>query len=158
MESKSKILGHPAHPILIVLPLGLLTASLAFDLRAKLRKNGDDAKVSRALIGAGVLSGVFAAVPGMIDYLAIPVNTRAKRIGTFHAVGNIVMLGLFTLSWTQRKSDELQPSNRAVALSTAGALLSGVTGWLGGELVYRLGVGAKPNAHLNAGNSLTEPK
>lgn len=31
MESKSKIFGHPAHTILIVFPLGLLSASVIFD-------------------------------------------------------------------------------------------------------------------------------
>jgi hypothetical protein len=32
---------------------------------------------------------------------------------------------------------------------------NGVTAWLGGELVDRLGVGVDPGAHLNAPNSRT---
>lgn len=154
MESKSKFLGHPLHPILVVVPLGMLSASLFFDLRAKLRKNPDDAKVSRALIGGGVLSGVVAALPGLWDYLHIPSGTRAKAIGTAHGAGNIVMLLLFALSWKLRRPNETQPSTRAVALSVLAATLSGLTGWLGGELVYRLGVGVDKNAHLDADSSL----
>ncbi len=36
--------------------------------------------------------------------------------------------------------------------------LAMVTGWLGGELVDRLGVGVDDGAHLDAPNSLTVPK
>ena len=32
MESRVKILGHPVHPILIVLPLGLLIMAVVFDV------------------------------------------------------------------------------------------------------------------------------
>jgi len=40
-------------------------------------------------------------------------------------------------------------------LSFAAAGLTGVTGWLGGELVDRLGVGIDDGAHLNAPSSLS---
>src|SRR5215213_1816537 len=38
----------------------------------------------------------------------------------------------------------------------AGASLAVVTGWFGGELVERLGVGVADGAHLNAPNSLSK--
>ena len=45
------------------------------------------------------------------------------------------------------------PMSRVLALVGLGIAL--VTGWLGGELVTRLGVGIDPGAHLNAPNSLS---
>ena len=34
MESKARLLGHPVHQMLVVFPLGLLGASVVFDLLA----------------------------------------------------------------------------------------------------------------------------
>ena len=43
----------------------------------------------------------------------------------------------------------------SIILSLLGAGLAVVTGWLGGELVDRLGVGVHEGAHLNAPSSLS---
>ena len=154
MESHSKVAGHPSHPILIALPLGLLMTSLLFDFRAKKRLDSTDGKIARALVGCGVLSGLVAAVPGLIDWLNVPQNTRAKTIGLWHGSGNVLALALFALSWRKRRPNETQPDNSAVALSVLGASILGITGWLGGEMVYRLGIGVDPGANPQAPNSL----
>lgn len=154
MESHAKFAGHPLHPILITLPLGLLTASLYFDFKAKWKHQSSDAKTARALVGGGVLTGILAGAIGLIDYRAIPNGTRAKSVGLTHALGNVIMLSLFALSWKKRRPNETMPDTSAVVLSVLGASLAGLTGWLGGELVYRLGVGVDPGAHQNAPNSL----
>ncbi len=154
MESHAKFAGHPLHPILVTLPLGLLTASLFFDFKAKLKHQPSDAKIARALIGGGVLTGLLAGAVGLIDYRAIPGGTRAKSIGLTHALGNVLVLSLFGLSWKKRRPNETMPDTSAVVLSVLGASLAGLTGWLGGELVYRLGIGVDPGAHPEAPNSL----
>ncbi len=154
MESHSKVAGHPLHPILIALPLGLLMTSLVFDARAKKRLDSTDGKVARALIGAGVLSGLVAAIPGIIDWLNVPDNSRAKSIGLVHGSGNVLALTLFALSWKKRRPNETQPDTSAVALSVLGAAILSLTGWLGGEMVYRLGIGVDPGANPDAPNSL----
>jgi uncharacterized membrane protein len=43
----------------------------------------------------------------------------------------------------------------ALIPSALGAGLAIITGWLGGELVYRLRVGVDREAHLDAPNSLS---
>ena len=154
MESHAKFAGHPLHPILVTLPLGLLTASLFFDFKAKWKHNSSDAKIARALIGGGVLTGLLAAAVGLVDYRAIPGGTRAKQIGLTHAVGNVLVMALFGLSWKKRRPNETMPDTSAVVLSVLGASLAGITGWLGGELVYRLGIGVDPGANPEAANSL----
>lgn len=160
MESKAKVLGHALHPILIVFPLGLLMTSVVFDafhLRKKDDdKDSDNAKIANALIGAGVLSGLMAAVPGIIDWLAIPNNTRAKRIGFWHAVGNVTQLLLFGLSWMRRRDDPSHPDKAALSLSVAGLVIGNGAAWLGGELVHRLGVSVDDEAGLDAPNSLLQ--
>jgi uncharacterized membrane protein len=155
MESKAKLAGHPVHPMLVVFPLGLLATSLIFDLIRVFSTNGNWSIASHYMIGAGVIGGLLAAVFGFIDWMAIPSGTRAKAIGTWHGLGNVVVIGLFVASWILRRPTPADPPVQALVLSAAAVVLAVVTGWLGGELVDRLGVGVDNGANLNAPNSLT---
>lgn len=156
MESKAKVLGHPIHPILIVFPLGLLASSLGFDIGYLRTGNSEFAVVSFWLISAGILGGLLAAIFGVIDWWAIPSKTRAKTVGLWHGGGNLVVVLLFFVSWWFRSQlSGYAPSSGAVALSCIAVLIALITGWLGGELVDRLGVGVDNGAHLNAPNSLS---
>ena len=103
MESKFRILGHGAHPILIVFPLGLLSTAVIFDLIYLIAGNPQWTVVSYWLIAAGAIGGLVAAVPGLIDWVAIPSETRAKSVGLIHGVGNVVVVGLFGASWFLRR-------------------------------------------------------
>jgi uncharacterized membrane protein len=154
MESRAKLFGHPVHPMLIVYPLGLLSTAVIFDGVYWMSSNSQWAIISYWLIAGGILGGLAAAVFGTIDWLAIPPGTRAKRIGALHGIGNVVVLGLFALSWYLRSDDPLTPEPGALASSFCGVLLSVFTGWLGGELVGRLGVGVADGANVNAPSSL----
>src|SRR4051794_14372072 len=155
MEGKAKLLGHPIHQMLIVFPLGLLATATMFDAIRGGTKNGKWSEAGHYMMGAGVVTGLGAAVPGVIDFLAITENTRAKRIGLVHGLGNVVVTGLFAASWLARRRDPQNPTAKAMALSTSGALLALVTGWLGGELVDRLAIGVDEGAHADAPSSLT---
>jgi uncharacterized membrane protein len=155
MESKAKAFGHPVHPMLIVFPLGLLATSFVFDV---IRFAGGGEGFSRAafyMIAAGILGGLLAAVFGLVDWLAIPKGTRARRIGALHGSGNVVVTGLFIVSWGIRYGDPDALKGGAMLLSAIAVLLAVVTGWLGGELVDRLGVGVDDGAHLDAPSALS---
>lgn len=161
MESKAKLFGHPIHQMLIVFPLGLLATSVVFDLVHLLAPAalGDDAaRTSYRLISAGLIGGLLAALFGVVDWMAIPGGTRAKRIGGLHGGSNMLVVALFTVSWWLRRDSVDQPSVAALAASFAGAGISLFTARLGGELVNRLGVGVSPNAHLDARSSLDGPE
>lgn len=156
MESRAKAAGHPIHQQLIVFPLGLLTTAVIFDVLRL--ATGDDryAVASYFVIAAGVIGGLVAAVFGLIDYLAIPLGTRARRIGMLHGAGNVVVTVLFAMSWWLRMDE---PGNiagtGAFVLGLIAVALSAVTGWLGGELVDRLGVGVDDGASLDSPASFT---
>ena len=155
MESRAKILGHAAHPILIVFPLGLLSTAVIFDVIYLITGNGQFATVSFWMMVAGIIGGLAAALPGWIDWFAIPVDTRAKSVGLLHGVGNLIVLILFIGSWWLRRDLTERPETLALGLSFAGAGLAMLTGWLGGELVERLGISVDEGAHLNSPNSLS---
>ena len=156
MESRAKLAGHPIHPMLIVLPLGLLIMAVVADVIYLTTGRLAFATVAYYNIAGGIISGLLAAVFGAIDWWAIPSGTRAKAIGLWHGLGNVVVLALFAASWWLRSASiDLTPSTVAFSLGGVGLLLGAVTGWLGGELVDRLGVGVDDGAHLNAPSSLS---
>lgn len=156
MESKVKLFGHPVHPMLIVLPLGLLSAAVVFDIVYLVTGDHVFSSVAFWNIAAGVVGGLAAAIFGASDWSHIPRDTRARRIGLWHGGGNVVVVVLFSLSWLLRLGqDGYEPGVLAYLLSFGGLGLAAVTGWLGGELVDRLGVGVDPGANLNAPNSLS---
>ncbi|HVK09675.1 MAG TPA: DUF2231 domain-containing protein [Gemmataceae bacterium] len=72
MESRFKIMGHPAHQILIVFPLGLLVTAVVFDGIARFGGPERFAEMAYWMIAAGLIGGVLAAVPGWVDWYAIP--------------------------------------------------------------------------------------
>lgn len=155
MESRAKLFGHAIHPIMIVFPLGLLATAVVFDAVGWMTGDGKWLGISFWMIAAGIIGGLAAAVFGLIDWMAIPSDTRAKAIGMWHGLGNVGVLLLFGVSWLLRWPDPSSPGTLPVMISLAGAALMLVTGWLGGELVERLGVGVDNGAHLNAPNSLS---
>ena len=154
MESRFKLLGHSVHQMLIVFPLGLLATAAVFDILNLVTGNPTLSVVAWYVIAAGVLGGLIAAPPGLIDWLAITPGTRAKAIGALHGLGNVVVLLLFAASWLIRRPLPEAPTTTALVLSFGGVAVATVTGWLGGELVSRLGVGVDDGANLNAPSSL----
>jgi uncharacterized membrane protein len=157
MESRVKLFGHPVHPMLIVYPLGLLSAAVIFDVLYLATKNADFATFSFWAIAAGLVGGLAAAIFGLIDWIAIPKGTRAKRIGAFHGGGNVIVLLLFAVSFlTRLDSAAYLPSTLPFILALLGAATALVTAWLGGELVYRLRVAVDDDAGLDASNSLAQ--
>lgn len=155
MESRAKLLGHPIHPMLIVFPLGLLGMAVIFDIIRLIFGAPALAPASYYMIAAGIVMGLLAAVFGFIDWLAVPSGTRAKAIGQWHGLGNVVVVVLFAVSWWLRHDNPAAPSTGAFVVALIGLALALVTGWLGGELVDRLGVGVDDGANLNAPSSLS---
>src|SRR6266540_1961731 len=88
MESRLKLLGHPIHPMLVMFPLGLFVTAVIFDFADLVGGPAVLGEVGYWNIVAGLIGGVLAALVGLVDYLAIPAGTRAKRVGLAHAAIN----------------------------------------------------------------------
>lgn len=92
---------------------------------------------------------------GAIDLERVPDGTRAKAVGIVHAVSAGGLMALFASSWLLRLGAPGGPGAIAIILSLLGIGLAVLTGWLGGELIARLGVGVSRGAHLNSPSSLS---
>lgn len=135
-----KFLGHPLHPVLVTIPIGAWSCALVLDIagigRGRRLHRGADATAAIGLGGALV-----AAFAGLADWSTT--LGSAKRIGFVHGAMNMAIAGLYGASLASRAIG-LRPLG--IALSTAGFGLAGASGWLGGELIYRYGVGVANEA------------
>jgi uncharacterized membrane protein len=155
MESKVKLLGHPIHPMLVMFPIALLSTAVLFDALYLMTGAGDFARFAFWSISVGLAVGLGAALFGLIDWLAVRPGTRAKRVGAWHGLGNVVVVLLFVVSWATRLGDlEYAPGILPFVLGLIGLGIALVTAWLGGELVYRLRIGVDDDAHVDAPSSL----
>jgi len=151
-----KLLGHPIHPILIVFPLGLFSTAVLFDILFLLTSIPAFPVTAVYMIAAGAMSGLLAMSFGLLDMYKIRRDTRAMNIAGWHSIGNFFAIELFSVSWIVRLSAPgYAPTLPALVLSFAGAATLLISGWLGGELVYRLGLAVDEGANMDAPNSLT---
>lgn len=138
--SRVAIFGHPVHAMLIPFPLSLLTAAFIADVAAWRTSDPFWIRVALWLVGSGVVTGLTAALFGLLDFLTIR-RARAHLVGWVHALGAGLTLLLAAGSWWLRARAEGGFVISAVVLSGAAAAVLVVTGWAGGELPYRHLVG-----------------
>lgn len=158
MKSKAAIGNHPIHPMLVPIPIGAFFLALVGDvLHTATPRDPFWYDLSFTCLGIGLIFGVLAAVFGAIDYLAVPMSSRAFRLATWHALLNALALACFAATFIVRKHRDA--SEGALWSVAFGLLLGGFTmlagaGWLGGKLAFehRVGVVEQP-----PGRSPAEP-
>jgi uncharacterized membrane protein len=140
MRTPAQIKGHPIHPMLVTLPIGLWLFSLACDLIA-LRAGTPQTWSTTSLYAmvGGILGALAAAVPGVIDMLSIRHLPIGKTAIT-HMSLNLVVVVLYIVNAALRFADAASPG-ATLALSVIAILVLAVSGWLGGKMVYEAGVG-----------------
>lgn len=141
VPSTAAIMGHPLHPIFIVFPIAFFMGAFATDLAFWRTRQTFWARVSQWLVGSGVVTGIIAAVLGLIDFLTIR-RVREHTGGWIHFLGNVTAVGINAGSLITRIEDPVAavlPWGLTITAITSGIL--GVTGWIGGEMVYRHMIG-----------------
>jgi len=151
MRSRARIGGHSIHPMLVVFPLGLLGTAVIFDILYLITDRTGYQIAAAYTIAAGIIGGLVAAVFGVADLSGVPAGSRAKRVGVVHGALNVLSLALFAASWLQRVgAGNWKPHAGALICSFAGIVVAAISGWLGGELVERYGLGVREDANVDA--------
>jgi uncharacterized membrane protein len=84
--------------MLIVFPIAFFTGAFLFDILKATTGNVSFETTSGYLILAGIISGLIAAIPGIIDYLlTVPPKSSAKKRATQHGLINVSMLITFII-------------------------------------------------------------
>lgn len=143
MTTPASIRSHPIHAMLVPLPIGLWIFALVADV--VIHAGGDPGWRTAAFyaIGVGVVGALLAAIPGLIDLVSLPAG-GAKATAIWHMVINLAAVAVFALNFLMR-SKTVDHSGRLL-LTALGVVLIGISGWLGGKLVYEGGVGVAPAA------------
>ena len=139
MRTPASIAGHPIHPMLVPIPIGLWIFSLVCDLIAA----GGSANpawqtVALYTMGGGIVGALLAAVFGLIDLLSLPPGPR--RTALTHMAINLVVVALFVVNFWMRYGSTSQGS-APLWLSIVAIGLLVISGWLGGKMVYEHGIG-----------------
>lgn len=142
VESTAAIAKHPLHHMLVVFPIAFLIGAFATDLVFRSTADTFWARGSFWLLAAGIVTALVAALPGFIDFLTIH-RVRNVWLSWAHMIGNLVVVGLAAVNLWMRWSDPVAGlQSGGLWLSALTTALLFVSGWLGGELAYRYGIGA----------------
>ena len=141
MRTPASIAGHPIHPMLVPLPIGLWIFSVICDLAFAFGAGNETWKtVALYTAAGGVVGALAAAIFGLVDLLSL--KPPIRRTAIVHMSINLVVVVLFTASvWLRLARSSGSPFGTPVLLSIAGIALLLVSGWLGGKMVYEAGVG-----------------
>lgn len=145
-RARAKMGGHPVHPMLVVFPIGLFITSFLFDLIYLATGDPFWYRTAFWTIFVGFFGTLAAALPGFADYLSLSPKTEARRVATYHMMVGLTLAILYLVGLLVRNWGMVAPNRTPwlpVGLNLVGVLLIGLQGWLGGELVYRYGVGVE---------------
>ena len=141
MPSKFSIAGHPIHPALIALPIGLLVWALVANVIFAFTDNNTmwyDIAFWSGL--AGIVTALIAALPGFGDYFTMAVKTDARQMATAHMILNLSVVALYVIAAILMYDHNATDGGAlalVIALQAIGAGLLGLSGYLGGEMVFR---------------------
>lgn len=145
-KSTAKIADHPIHPMLVPFPIVCFVLAFVVDI---LISRGDTGlfAVSKWLLGIGLLFAALAAVAGVVDFLG---DDRVRRLGDAlkHLIANVTAVVLELVNLVLRLNDPEFVTSTGVYISAIVVLLLLYSGWKGGNLVYRHGVGVHDTSNL----------
>jgi uncharacterized membrane protein len=141
IPSKVAILQHPLHPMAVSFPIAFLSSNFVTDVVYWWSGNAFWAHVSFWLASAGFVMGVLAALLGMSDFFLMR-EVRRHVAGWSHFIAAVMVLALagtnVQLRWDS-PVDGVVPWGLFVSANMS--LMLGITGWLGGTLTFRHGIG-----------------
>jgi uncharacterized membrane protein len=133
-------LGHALHPLMTDLPLGCWLGAGLLDLFG-----GRAARpAARRLVGLGLLAVPLTAATGLNDWSELR-DSRPKRVGVVHAVGNGMVAAAYFVSWRARRAERF---GIGILAGMTGGVLAWGTGYLGGHLSFARGAGVEPRGRV----------
>ena len=141
MRTPAQIAGHPIHPMLVSIPIGLWIFSLVCDFIAM----GSGAPATwatasfYAMVG-GIIGALAAALPGLVDLLSLR-DTPVRPTALKHMGLNLTIVALYVINaWIRKDQASAAPGGAPLLLSLVAIAMLLVSGWLGGKMVYEAGV------------------
>jgi len=140
-RSTAKIGGHPIHPMLIPFPIVCFILTFLCDIRIA-QGHTNLAAVTNWLLGIGLVMAGLAAVAGLTDFMG---DERIRRSSDAlkHMLANVTAVVLEVVNFVLRLRNPDFIASTGVYISLVVVLILLYSGWKGGELVFRHGVGVR---------------
>ena len=133
------------HSMLVHFPIALLLAGVALDLYAGWRGRPNLLPTVRGLLVSGVLTGILAALAGILAFFMVPAHTEeAHHLMYWHLGVQSAALALFAWAAWARRGTAVAPPTAARMAGWVAALLLVVGSGIGGYVVYHGGAGVEP--------------
>lgn len=139
---QGKPFGHPTHAMLIHFPVAFYFGALAFDLASRVGHFPQAPVAATWLIAGALIATVPAALTGLVDWWGMVPGSTKRRTATRHMLFQVgaaaVFAGILAIRW----GDRLRPEARWtwILLEVLGVAVLSVGQWLGGVLVYEMGM------------------
>jgi uncharacterized membrane protein len=158
MRTPANIAGHPIHPMLVTIPIGLWVFSLVCDLVALRSAEPATWNVVAlyAMVG-GIVGALVAALPGLVDMLSLR-DGAIRKTALVHMAINLTVVALYAVNAWLRSGQEATAGGTPFVLSLVAVAMLAVSGWLGGKMVYLAGVGVSAPAPAPAAQQATDAK
>jgi uncharacterized membrane protein len=139
-RSTAQISGHPIHPMLIPFPIVCFIGTLVTDIVFLNNHDPGWATASRYILGVGIVMAALAAVAGLTDFMG---DDRIRRASDAlkHMLANVTAVVLEIVNFVLRLNSDEAIGKVGVYLSVIVVLILVYSGWKGGDLVYRHGIG-----------------
>jgi uncharacterized membrane protein len=139
-RSTARLGTHPIHPMLVPFPIVCFIGAFVVDIMY-VRTNVEGwAIASNWLLGIGLGFAALAAVAGLIDFLGEP-RVRGLGDAVKHMLANVTAVVLEAVNLVLRLGHREFIGSTGIYISGIVVLILLYSGWKGGELVYRHGVG-----------------
>lgn len=145
-ETKIALSGHPLHAMMVAFPIALAFSTVGADALYWWTGDAFWPRVALWASGAAFGLGVAAGVTGTIELLMVP-GIRIRSASWTHFILAVMLLSLLGLNWGFRLPDpEAAVLPYGILLSALTGLMTGITGWHGGKLVFDYHIGTQSRA------------
>ncbi len=139
---QGKPLHHPSHAMFVHFPVAFYVGALGFDVLSRAGRFAAAPLAATWLLIGAFVGSVFAVPTGLVDWWGMVPGSRKRRRATLHMWFQLATLALFIVDFAVRWSDRRMPeaSWGWIALEVVAVTVLVVGQWLGGSLVYGMGM------------------
>ena len=140
-RSTAKIGDHPIHPMLVAFPIVCFVLTFITDIIYTRSHDATWASASIWLLVVGLVMAALAAVAGLTDFMGDERIRGADAVK--HMLANVTAVVLEVVNVVLRWRDSAFIDSTGIYISGIVVLILLYSGWKGGDLVFRHGIGVR---------------
>ena len=144
-HSTARIGSHPIHPMLIPFPIACFVLTLVADIVFIQNRSGGWATATHWLLAIGLGMAALAAIAGLTDFFGDKRIQGADAIK--HMLANVTAVVLELVNLVLRLNNPDFIASAGVYISAVVVLILLYSGWKGGDLVFRHGIGVTDDSN-----------